>query len=45
MARAAYADGEVAEHLASPDVRVNATAERATLKGFGDEAFEVWRVR
>lgn len=36
-------DAEVAAHLAASGAPL-AVPERATLKGFGEEAFEVWRV-
>jgi class 3 adenylate cyclase len=44
LSSAVCADHEVAAHLAAPDTRLRAAPERVTLKGFGDAAFEVWRV-
>ena len=45
LSNAVRGDAEVAAHLAAPATRASATAEKAMLKGFGDAAFEVWRVR
>jgi hypothetical protein len=39
------ADPEVAAHLSAAETRANGTAEQARLKGFGDAAFEVWRIQ
>lgn len=45
ISEAVHADAEVAAHLAASEFALNATAERATLKGFGAAAFAIWRVR
>jgi class 3 adenylate cyclase len=45
LSSALHADGEVAEHLAASTSGLTAARESAKLKGFGDAAFEVWRVR
>jgi class 3 adenylate cyclase len=45
LSSVARADQEVAAHLAAAQSDCAATAERVMLKGFGDAAFEVWRVR
>jgi class 3 adenylate cyclase len=44
LSATAHADGEVAALLASPSAGLACTPETAMLKGFGDEAFSVWRV-
>jgi class 3 adenylate cyclase len=44
LSAAVRADPEVAAHLADPAARFTVTAEPARLKGFGDEALEVWRI-
>ncbi len=44
LSAAVRADAEVAAHLADPAERLTVAPEPARLKGFGDEAFEVWRV-
>jgi class 3 adenylate cyclase len=41
----AHADAEVAAHLAESAARLAVAPEQAMLKGFGNEAFEVWRVK
>lgn len=38
------ADGEVAAHLAAAAPSLTGTRETAKLKGFGDSAFEIWRL-
>jgi class 3 adenylate cyclase len=38
------ADAEVSAHLAAAEHELAASAEKAILKGFGNAAFEVWRV-
>jgi adenylate cyclase len=37
-------DLEVAALLEAPDCAVSARSEKVTLKGFGDAAFDVWRI-
>jgi class 3 adenylate cyclase len=44
LSSAVRADHEVAAHLAAPDTKLRTATERVTLKGFGNAAFEVWRV-
>jgi class 3 adenylate cyclase len=44
LSAAVRADPEVAALLAEPSVGLTVAPEPARLKGFGDEAFEVWRV-
>ncbi|HUR57032.1 MAG TPA: DUF5939 domain-containing protein, partial [Opitutaceae bacterium] len=44
LSSAVRADAEVGAYLESADAGLTATAERTMLKGFGDAAFEVWRV-
>lgn len=39
------ADGEVGALLATAGAQLACTPEKVTLKGFGEEAFEVWRVQ
>ena len=45
LSSAVRADPEVAAHLAAPANGLQHAAERTTLKGFGDAAFDVWRIR
>lgn len=45
LSSSARADPEVAAHLAATETGLAVAAERTTLKGFGDAAFEVWRVK
>ena len=40
-----YRDAEVTTWLGDPSRQIAAEQESATLKGFGDEAFTVWRLR
>ena len=44
LSSAVRTDGEVAAFLAAPEASLTAAPERATLRGFGNEAFEVWRL-
>ncbi len=44
LSSAVRADAEVAAHLAASASAVATTRETAKLKGFGDTAFEIWRV-
>jgi class 3 adenylate cyclase len=44
VSHAVQADAEVSAHLAATDTRLAAGAEKATLKGFGDAAFDVCRI-
>ncbi len=44
LSAAARTDHEVAAHLATPASGLTLALEKTLLKGFGDEAFEVWRV-
>ena len=44
LSSAARTDAEVASHLVAPDAHLTAIREEVTLKGFGQEAFAVWRV-
>lgn len=45
LSAASRADHEVATHLAGNSSRINLVPEKVMLKGFGDEAFEVWRAK
>jgi class 3 adenylate cyclase len=45
LSSAACNDPEIAAYLASPEAPLGAAPECATLKGFGDLTFEVWRLR
>jgi len=45
LSDAIYRDPEVAAWLSDPDRKMVAEQESATLKGFGDAAFTVWRLR
>ncbi len=45
VSSAVHADAEVAAHLANSAPSLAAVSERATLKGFGADSFEVWRVK
>jgi class 3 adenylate cyclase len=38
-------DPEVDSWLASPEAQGEVTSEKSTLKGFGDETFNLWRIR
>jgi class 3 adenylate cyclase len=44
LSAATRADGEVAAHLAAAAPALTTARESAKLKGFGDAAFEIWRV-
>jgi class 3 adenylate cyclase len=44
LSSAIRADAEIAAHLAASAPALSAARETAKLKGFGDAAFEVWRV-
>ena len=44
LSSATHADGEVAAHLAAAAPALTTTRDSAKLKGFGDAAFEIWRV-
>ncbi|MBI4624892.1 MAG: adenylate/guanylate cyclase domain-containing protein [Verrucomicrobia bacterium] len=44
LSSSAHADPEVAAHLAAPDTALTVAPEKTMLKGFGDTAFEVWRI-
>ncbi len=44
LSAAVHADGEVAAHLAAPTSGLTSARESAKLKGFGDAAFEIWRI-
>jgi class 3 adenylate cyclase len=44
LSRAVREDLEVAAFLTSPESALLARSEQVTLKGFGDAAFEVWRI-
>ncbi|MEI6861975.1 MAG: DUF5939 domain-containing protein, partial [Verrucomicrobiota bacterium] len=45
LSSAVRADAEIAALLAGSGADIVCQPERATLKGFGNEAFEVWRVK
>ena len=45
LSSATRADAEVAAHLTASAASITTTRETAKLKGFGDDAFEIWRVR
>lgn len=44
LSSATRADAEVAAHLAASAPALTVASETAKLKGFGDAAFEIWRV-
>ncbi len=44
LSAATHADHEVVAHLAESAAHLTLASEKTMLKGFGDEAFEVWRV-
>lgn len=44
LSSAVHADPEVAAHLGAPETGVNVAPEKTLLRGFGDLAFDVWRV-
>ena len=45
LSNAVHRDPEVAAWLADPANALAANEERTTIKGFGDETFNVWRIR